>query len=378
MQSRSAQLRAYLLADPANADLVCELADALAAEGRHTEALEVLSTAASGSAAAQGVRFRLARNALVLGDYAGAEHALQALAAESGESLALQHDLAFAQLCQRRITDARHTIEGALERFGPDTELLVLDARVAMMEGDFGRALAQLDQALALDSGHEQALGVRALALFDSSRMDEAAAAATECLARYPHQHEALLVAATQALWKQDLEGAEAHLVRALARHPNSGRALSAKGQLLMLRERLPEAREVFDQAVLAMPDHIGTWHALAWVQLLQGDVEAAALSYQRAYDLDRNFGDSHGGLALVAALRGDRDAAEAAIKRALRLDPNSANAHLAEVVVLEDRGEHEAAEARFASLAKGSVASSMSVQEFLARLRARTGTTRA
>ncbi len=376
MQSRSAQLRAYLLADPANADLICELADVLAAEGRHAEAREVLSTVASGAAAAPGVRFRLARNALVLGDYAGAEHALQALAAESGESLALQHDLAFAQLCQRRVMDARLTIEGALKQFGADAELLVLGARVAMMEGDFERALAHLDQALTLVPEHEQALGVRALALFDGSRMEEAAVAAADCLARYPDQHEALLVAATQALWKQDLGPAEAHLARALARHPNSGRALSAQGQLLMLRERLPEARKVLEQAVAAMPDHIGTWHALGWVQLLQGDVEAAALSYQRAYDIDRNFGDSHGGLALVAALRGDRDTAGSGIKRALRLDPNSANARLAEVVLLEGQGEHEAAQARFASLATGSVASAMSAREFLARLRARTGTT--
>lgn len=377
MNTRIARLQAYLTADPENLDLACELADVLLADGRYDEAGDVLSRLEGDIAKSSAVRFRLARCALVLGDYLGAESALEAAIADGDDGVALRHDLAFAQLCRRRVADAKRTIEEAVARFGADADLLVLHARATMMEGDFERAVALLDQALTLAPDHEQALGVRALALFDANRGQEAAAAAKHCLAQYPDQHEALLVAATQALWQQDLDLAESHLDRALARHRNSGRALSAQGQLLMLRNRLPEARDVLDRAVAAMPDHIGTWHALAWVQLLQGEPEAAERSYQRAYDIDRNFGDSHGGLALIAALRGDRDAADSGIKRALRLDPNSVTARYAETILLEDRGDHAAAETLLAGLARNTVASEVPIREFSARLRARLGAAR-
>src|SRR5207342_527942 len=100
-----------------------------------------------------------------------------------------------------------------------------------------------------------------------------------------------------------------------------------------------PAARDQLLHAVVTMPDHIGTWHALAWAQLLLGDIDAAAGSYQQAYDLDRNFADSHGGLALIHALRGETDAAEQAVKRALRLSPQCATALYAKSLLLSDAG---------------------------------------
>jgi Tfp pilus assembly protein PilF len=109
----------------------------------------------------------------------------------------------------------------------------------------------------------------------------------------------------------------------------------------------------------------------LAWNQLLRGDSEAAEASYRSAYDIDRNFGDTHGGLALVAALRGDYDGAEQSIKRALRLDPDAVTARYAQALVMEARGDVEGSEAAIARLLPTSGAfAAIPVREFAQRLK--------
>jgi Tfp pilus assembly protein PilF len=79
------------------------------------------------------------------------------------------------------------------------------------------------------------------------------------------------------------------------------------------------------------MPTHIGTWHDLVWVQLLQGDLAAAEESFRRAVELDRNFSERHGGLAVVAAYKGNWAGAEELSKTALGLDPQSVSGRYAQ-----------------------------------------------
>ena len=368
------RLRTFLSTDPANVELACDLADALFARSEFDEARSVLLAMPRAARDALGVRFRLARYALMHGDYAAAADAFARLTGEGHASPALWHDLAFAQLCLRDTTQARATLDAAVSRFGDAPELAVLRARVALMNQDYAAAEIALEAALALEPDHPVAMGLRALGRLDNGDTDAADAFAQDCLARHPDQHEALLVSGTAALWRRDLGNAEAAFQRVLARHPNSGRALSGLGQLQMLQEQLDTARATLDHAVIAMPDHIGTWHALAWAQLMAGDVASAETSYRRAYDLDRNFAESHGGLGLIAALTGRSEEADAAVRRALRLDPACITGRYARSLLLEDRGEHAASEKILAELLTQGLlpAGAGDVREFSRRLRAR------
>jgi len=125
--------------------------------------------------------------------------------------------------------------------------------------------------------------------------------------------------------------------------------------------------------AVIAMPDHIGTWHALAWTELLLGDITAAEKSYQSGYDLDRNFADSHGGLALIHALKGRKEEAEQSIKRALRLNSTCITAHYAQTLLLADAGQENEADSRLADiLHQTKLPMNIDVREFAKNLRAR------
>lgn len=371
-QVRAARLRGFFAHDPGNADLACDLADALFADGDHAGARTALESIVGDGASAPGVRFRLARCALTTGAYdrAGDEYAAMIAAGHDGS--AVRHDLAFAQLCMQKPDDAMRTIESAIADFGATPELWILKSRVEAMQERYEQAFTSADAALALRPGDALALGVKSLALLDGNQLDAAAQTARDALQIDPSQHEALLVASTLCLWQQDLQPAQEFFERALDRHPNSGRALSGYGQLLMLRNDLPRAGDVLERATRAMPNHIGTWHALAWNQLLRGERDAAEASYRGAYDVDRNFGDTHGGLALVAALRGDYENAEQSIKRALRLDPDAVTARYAQALVMEARGDVEGSDAEIARLLPGTGAfAGLPVREFAQRLKA-------
>jgi Tfp pilus assembly protein PilF len=82
------------------------------------------------------------------------------------------------------------------------------------------------------------------------------------------------------------------------------------------------------------MPDHIGTWHGLGWTALFLHDLAGAQAAFQHALELDRNFGESHGGMAVVLARTGQRAAAEEAVEIALRLDRHGMAAHYARAVL--------------------------------------------
>lgn len=372
-KQRIVQLREFLAMDPANIPLACELFDAHmeAGETAHAVALvQGLPTEARGDAA---IRFRHARAALIEGRYAEAVDLIRGLIDAGHDNVALWHDMAFAQLCLRDTGAARATLDGAKTRFNDNADLAIVAARVALMEGDAELALRYLDHALAMDPGHATVQGVRSLALLDGGQPDAAHVAASACLVKFPNQHEALLVAGTLALWRQDTPEAEMLYSRALDRLPNSGRCLSGLGQVRMLQNRLDDAGELLGRATAAMPDHIGTWHALAWVDLLRGHVDAAEASFQRGYDLDRNFADSHGGLALIHVLRGRNNEAELAIKRALRLNPQCPTALYAQSLLLEATGQGDEAARLLGSLVQPvGLPDGTDLAEFSRKLRAR------
>lgn len=370
MDVRVARLRDFLSADPSNSDLACELADLLVMLGASAEAESVLIELPAPASEIPGVQFRLARCSLACGRYAKAEAILTALIDAGHDSSAVSHDLAFAQLCRRQPDVAAATVERALARFGDVSWLRTLAGRVALMQERRHDAVEQLDVAIRLDPNDSQARGVRALALFDGSSFEQAADAARDCLERDPDQHEALLVAGMLSLWGQQLDEAQVLFERALARHPNSGRALSGYGQWAMLSNDLPRAQDALQAAVHAMPDHIGTWHALAWTQLLQGQRDEAEHSYRQAYAIDRNFGDTHGGLALIAAMRGDHAAAEQGVQRALRLDPGAFTARYAKSLLLEASGDNEGSERIMRDLLGSGGPGTLSAKDFAVRLK--------
>lgn len=343
---RISQLKAFLRIDPGNQSLACDLLDVYIQVGAFDEAILCIAELEDSVRNAAGIRFRNAQIAMASGRYSDAIELLAKLISDGHESVALWHDLAFAQLCNGKYQNAADTLMEAKSKFGSQIDLLITSARVHLFLANFDGALQDIETALTIDNHHPVAMGLKALILLDMDNLSAAAVIAQECLHVHPNQHEALLTEGTLALWQQRELDAQVSFEKALIGFPNSGRALSGLGQVYMLKNDIPKARALLENAVSAMPDHIGTWHALAWTQLLSTDVGAAEASYEKAFALDRNFADSHGGIALIHVLNGRSELAERSVKQALRLNPDCATAIYAKSLLLSDAGQYDESDA--------------------------------
>lgn len=354
--SRLASLEAFADRDPSNPDILCELLDQLLIEGQIARARQRLDQVAHPLRALPGVVFREARCALMEGDFATVVALLQPLAADMHPAPAgLCHDLALAQFRLGQFDDALRVLSLAGAK-DADTfaAIALLKARILFHQQHIGDALATLDNVGAHDR-HAEFHGLRALLLLDSGETAGAAQAAAQALALDPAQFDAGLVSATLALSERRDDVAVPMFQQLIAAQPSAGRAYLGLGEGLMLRGDIVAARAVLDRAVAYMPEHIGTWHAMAWCQLLQRNLDGAQESFDAAFALDRTFGETHGGRALIHALRGEREAAGESIKRALRLDPNGRSARYAQSVLLLDEGKEAEAQAIIQSLTASS-----------------------
>ncbi|MEO7065613.1 MAG: tetratricopeptide repeat protein [Rhodanobacter sp.] len=343
--SRDSRLRAFVERDPLNPILLCDLLDELLAEGRVDDALAQLRASPSEMRTLPAVRFREARCALVHHDFLAVAALLQPLMDQvAGVPAGIAHDLAYAQFALGHLDDALQVLAATQPQGEDAVAVAVLKARIYYQQLRYDDALDVL-QPITDGPRLAEALGLRAILLLDKGEMAEASSAAGQALGINPMQYEAMIVRGTVALEEQQLELSQAVFEQVLTVDPHSGRALLGMGENQMLRAAVPEARALIERASEEMPQHIGTWHALAWCQLLEGDLQGAARSFERAFAIDRTFGETHGGMALVSALRGERRAAEESIKRAMRLAPHGLSARYAQSVLLLDAGQPEAAQ---------------------------------
>lgn len=225
------------------------------------------------------------------------------------------------------------------ESIAPITVLLVV--RCQMLIGNLEAAkvlLAELEPSA-------EVLGMRALVELDLGETAQAAQLCEQALAEDSGQYEANLVKATVLAGELSFEPALSHINQCLQIIPNEGRALSLLGQSYFYQLNFAEAAKVFSASVASMPEHIGTWHLLAWAHLLVGELEQSEQAFENALNLDGNFADSHGAVAVIAIYKEQLEKAERSIKIALRLDPSCATALYAQSLLLEKQGDEQAAQ---------------------------------
>jgi Tfp pilus assembly protein PilF len=121
---------------------------------------------------------------------------------------------------------------------------------------------------------------------------------------------------------------------------PENARAWIGLGTAALLNQDLKTASTALRRGLENMPSHVGSWHVLAWTELVSGNLAEARRLFERSLELDRNFSESHGGIAAVAALGGDRATAEREIEVANRLDPECLSAKFAQSVLLRAAGD--------------------------------------
>ncbi|KWU52846.1 tetratricopeptide repeat protein [Pseudomonas palleroniana] len=187
--------------------------------------------------------------------------------------------------------------------------------------------------------------GLLALLLYENDKFSQALSTAHETLAIDPDQRDALIACATVQFEQHNVAAARKAWHHTLKLYPDCGRAWSGLGLLEFSELEFELSESHLKAAVQWMPNHIGTWHLLAWIYILRKDSVQARAALDESYALDRSFGDTHGGLAVVDIMEGQSDLARKGIRRALRLKPDSLAAHYAQALLLQQAGQSEEAQ---------------------------------
>jgi tetratricopeptide (TPR) repeat protein len=225
----------------------------------------------------------------------------------------------------------------------------VLYARVLHFVEEPQLAITQLEKFHAHHDSTAESAGLLSLILFEQDqRPEDALRLATDALAKNPKALEALVARTSLYMETSHYEQALIDIQNAVSFHPKSGRAWSSLAQVEFNNFHFKEAKDAAAEAVIYMDNHIGTWHLLGWSHLMLSELPEALVAFEKAYDLDRAFAETHGGLAAVFAHMGDVKKANNHIKLADRLDSEGLASTYAKMILLNQNKESEKANSLF------------------------------
>lgn len=220
-------------------------------------------------------------------------------------------------------------------------ESIIFVVRSLYLLGDIQPAI---DKLISIAPTDAESFGVLAIMHLDLGLLDKATQYCQQALAIIPQQFEALLTLASTAAMHHDFEQADQPIEHLLVQQPQNGRVLSLKGQSQLYQTDFPGAITTLLLATEYMPEHIGTWHLLAWAYFLSDNLVASEDAFNQSLALDRNFAESHGGLACVYANQKRTVEAEKSSKLAIKLDKFSFSGRFAQAILLANSGNESQA----------------------------------
>jgi tetratricopeptide (TPR) repeat protein len=199
-----------------------------------------------------------------------------------------------------------HDYASAAARVRPSADALLLLGHIARTLKRDAEALANFEQAVALDGNHIDALGCLGDALLARGRAAEALACFDRILARAPRHADAQAnrAAALAALGRfaEALAACDAALAAAPA-HPI---ALYNRANALANLDRHGEALAAYDRVVGLFPQHLAAWNNRGNSLMALRRHREAIDSFGCAIALKPDFADAHFGQALALLALGD------------------------------------------------------------------------
>ena len=191
---------------------------------------------------------------------------------------------------------------------------------------DYAGALADADTELARDPNHVQALGVRALALSNLDRHQEAIQAVQRAVELAPQNAR---------LWNnlgKILEAAPGGRPRAIEAYDRSlglertANTLINRAALYKDLRRNDEALRDLNEAIQLDPEQARAYELRGYVHGVGGRIDQAVADFDQAVELDPRRGASWANRGMAYSQQGDMVTALESYDRAIALEPNTAH----------------------------------------------------
>ncbi|GGY84852.1 hypothetical protein GCM10011613_32380 [Cellvibrio zantedeschiae] len=287
---------------------------------------------------------------LALGDYKKALAYLSSAVSKGLENSVIIYNMAN---CYFHLQDFEKALNllGAIPQVGNPLpiEHMILKARLLHYNDDLVEAIQHLQELIQIHGFQAEAAGLLSLIMFESnSNYTVALDLADKALQDNPLLIEALLARISLNLERGNYVQAESDAFTATQHYPEVGRAWASLAQVHFNNLQFDLCKESAQNAVHFMTNHIGSWHLLAWANIMLGDFDNGLKVFKESYALDQRFAETHGGLAASYAHLKQTHLAEKHIKIAQKLNPQGFAAIYAQMILLNNDNNTVAAQALF------------------------------
>lgn len=346
VQERLQRLLQFLDYDPNNVNLLLQTLELAIESGNASTADTLVAHVDSHGINVPEVHAQLAHLLLLMGSFAAAaKRGDKAIQAGIDHPVVI-YNTAVAHFYSEAFIEA-DTLLGRLTPLDDcSRDALCLHARTLHHLEQPLDAATLAERALAENPGDIELMGLLALLRYESDDNTAALDLAYEVLAEDPNQLDALIACASANFELGRIEPARKAWHHTTEVHPDCGRAWSGLGLLEFNEMELEQAKIHLTLAVKYMPNHIGTWHLLAWVYILENNSLEARAALNASLELDRNFAETHGGLAVVDVMDGHEDSARLSMRRAMKLNTQGFAVYFAELLLLKRAGKDAEADA--------------------------------
>lgn len=333
----------YVRADPGNPLLWMNLGDLYHQDSRFDEAIACFERCLHDHPEYASARSGLAAVMLSQNRFVDAERLLRQLLRHEPRNPMLLFNQGLSLYYQERWSEAEECFRSAQSLGLTTPDCYAYLARCRHQAGDMTRAI-QLCQQWVDSARDAESRGYLALLYMDQGNLATARQLAHEVLVSSPDNVHAGLVLGTASIESQDIAQAHEQFERIIAREPENARAWLGIGLAALYLQKSAEAIAALEKAAQLIPDNVGIRVTLGWATVGARDLVGAERIFRDALEIDRNFGEAHGGLATALALQTQIEAAREEITRARRLDAHGFGAVFAQTVILKLQGKTQAA----------------------------------
>ena len=340
LEAKLKNYNAYLAEDPKNLNLLAEIIDLNTYLKNYSEAKIKINDALHIKKENPYFKLRLSTVFIAEADFNSSIAITAELISNNFTEPEIKFNHGYALALNRQYDEAKPYL---LELYNNQHQFQFLPATLVRTLHHLG----EIDEAIEIAKSHlenhpedAKVAGMLSLLYFDNDDFSNSQAAAENALKLSPNNLDALVSAAGSYIGDEKIDEASEVLNRALMLEPNNGRVLAKIGLINMLNQDLSTAEVNMQKSLKAMPEHIGSWHVLGWIQILQQKTNDAEHTFNHALNLDRTFGESHGGLAVIEAIKGNWAKADEYSKVAKKLDGATMSTYYVDILKLQAEGK--------------------------------------